>query len=182
MDARLSGGRPVDALAFGRFEWRPTQRLLLVDRTAAPLGARALDLLDALIQRRARVVTKDELLDAVWPGLVVEDANLHVQVSALRKVLGSGVIATIPGRGYRFVAPLDGDAADPVLSGRIHTSLGLGILIRNENLLVKTFEVSFSFYPYVPEEDGAVFDVGRYSNFTPRLNDFTFTQPNVVGY
>jgi hypothetical protein len=90
--------------------------------------------------------------------------------------------------GFRFAPILLagfgtlGDAADPVLSGRIHTSLGLGILIRNENLLVKTFQVSFSFYPYVPEEDGAVFDVGRYSNFTSRISDFTFTQPNVVGY
>ena len=122
MDARLSGSRPVDALAFGRFEWRPTQRLLLVDRTAAPLGSRALDLLDTLIQRRARIVTKDELLDVVWPGLVVEEANLHVQVSALRKVLGSGVIATIPGRGYRFVAPLDGDSVNPVSSTPVQTA------------------------------------------------------------
>jgi len=90
--------------------------------------------------------------------------------------------------GFRFAPVLlagfgtIGNTSDPVLSGRIHTSLGLGILIRNENLLVKTFEVSFSFYPYVPEEDGWVFDVGRYRNFTNRLNDFAFTQPNVVGY
>jgi non-specific serine/threonine protein kinase len=52
-------------------------------------------------------VTKGELLEAVWAGLVVEEANLTVQVSTLRKVLGSDVIATIPGRGYRFSAALD---------------------------------------------------------------------------
>ncbi len=104
--------RPADALDFGRFQWRPAQRMLLVDGCVAPLGARALDLFDALIRRRERMVTKDELLEAVWPGRVVEDANLHVQISSLRKVLGGDVIATIPGRGYRFVALLDRDASD----------------------------------------------------------------------
>jgi hypothetical protein len=58
----------------------------------------------------------------------------------------------------------------------------MGILIRNENLLVKTFEFSLSFYPYVPEENGWVLDVGRLNNFTTRPGDFAFTQPGVVGY
>lgn len=87
---------------FGRFELRPATRQLLVDDQAAPLGARAFDVLRALIERRERLVTKDELLDLVWPGLVVEENNLQVQVSALRKILGSGAIATVAGRGYRF--------------------------------------------------------------------------------
>jgi DNA-binding response OmpR family regulator len=47
-------------------------------------------------------VPKDELIDVVWPGLVVEENNLQVQISALRKVLGAQAIATVPGRGYRF--------------------------------------------------------------------------------
>ena len=66
------------------------------------LGARAFDVLQALVERRERLVTKDELLDLVWPGLVVEENNLQQQVSALRKILGSDAIATIPGCGYRF--------------------------------------------------------------------------------
>ena len=73
----------------------------MVDGHPAPLGARAFDLLLALVERRDRTVTKNELLDLVWPGLVVEENNLQVQISTLRKVLGQNAIATIPGQGYR---------------------------------------------------------------------------------
>ena len=92
---------------FGRFELRPVERRLLIDGQPAPVGARALDVLLALVERRERVVSKNDLLDLVWPGLVVEENNLQVQVSALRKVLGPQAIATVPGRGYRFAAVLD---------------------------------------------------------------------------
>jgi predicted ATPase/DNA-binding winged helix-turn-helix (wHTH) protein len=94
---------------FGKFEVRPLEGCVLRDGQAVTVGARALDVLVALIERRPRLVTKSELLDAVWAGRVVEEANVHVQVSILRKHLGAGVIATIPGRGYRFAVPLDGD-------------------------------------------------------------------------
>lgn len=92
---------------FGRFTVRPDQRQLLVDGVPATLGARAFDLLLALIERRERLVTKSELLDLVWPGVAVEENNLQVHVSALRKLLGPQAIATIPGRGYRFTLPPD---------------------------------------------------------------------------
>jgi predicted ATPase/DNA-binding winged helix-turn-helix (wHTH) protein len=105
------GGDVQGSHRFGRVEVRPTERLLLVDGQAAAVGARAFDLLLAFIERRDRLVTKNELLDTVWPGLVVEENNLAVQVSALRKVLGPQAIVTIPGRGYRFAAPLDEQAA-----------------------------------------------------------------------
>jgi len=75
------------------------------------LGARAFDLLLALIERRDRVVGKSELLALAWPGLVVEEGNLSVQISALRKTLGDKVISTVPGRGYRFTAPVVEHAA-----------------------------------------------------------------------
>jgi len=75
---------------------------LLVDGRAAALGPRAFDVLSALIDRRTRIVTKEELLGIVWPDVIVEENNLSVQISALRKILGAGAIATIPGRGYRF--------------------------------------------------------------------------------
>ena len=74
------------------------------------LGARAFDVLLALVERRDRIVAKNELLDSVWPGLVVEENNLQVQISSLRKALGPQAIATIPGRGYRFTAALDFEA------------------------------------------------------------------------
>ncbi|NRF71816.1 winged helix-turn-helix domain-containing protein [Aquincola sp. S2] len=91
-----------DRWCFGRFELRPTERQLLADGAPTPLGARAFDLLLALHARRDRTVPKSELMDVVWPGLIVEENNLQVQVSALRKLLGPQAIATIPGRGYRF--------------------------------------------------------------------------------
>jgi predicted ATPase/DNA-binding winged helix-turn-helix (wHTH) protein len=95
---------------FDAIEIRPAERQVLVDGNPAALGARAFDLLMALYERRERVVGKNELLDLVWPGLVVEENNLQVQVSSLRKVLGPSAIATIPGRGYRFTLPLGAPA------------------------------------------------------------------------
>jgi DNA-binding winged helix-turn-helix (wHTH) protein len=89
---------------FDRFELDSATRQLLADGQPVALGARALDILLTLIERRERLVTKDELLELVWPGLVVEENNLQVQISALRKVLGAQTIATISGRGYRFAA------------------------------------------------------------------------------
>jgi predicted ATPase/DNA-binding winged helix-turn-helix (wHTH) protein len=96
---------------FGSSEVRPAERQVLIDGAPAALGARAFDLLLALIERRERVVEKSELFDTVWPGLIVEENNLQVQVSSLRKLLGPSAIATVPGRGYRFVAALEPDAA-----------------------------------------------------------------------
>ena len=86
---------------FGRVEVRPATRQLLVDGQPAALGARAFDLLLALIEHRDRLVAKNELLELVWPGLIIEENNLQVQVSALRKLLGQDAIATVAGRGYR---------------------------------------------------------------------------------
>ena len=102
----------TESWRFGRIEVRPGERQLLVGGEQAKLGARAFDLLLALVERRERVVSKNELLDLVWPGLVVEENNLQVHISTLRKLLGSTVIATIPGRGYHFTAELDGAAED----------------------------------------------------------------------
>ena len=93
---------------FGRCELNPATRQVLVDGSPAMLGGRAFDVLLALVERSERLVTKDELLEIAWPGVVVEENNLQVQISSLRKVLGPQVIATIPGRGYRFTMPLEG--------------------------------------------------------------------------
>lgn len=96
---------------FGEFELRPAERALLRGGSRVELGSRAFDVLVALVGRRERVVTKNELLDLVWPGLVVEENNLQVQVRALRRVLGQEAIATVPGRGYQFVLAEPGDAS-----------------------------------------------------------------------
>ena len=97
----------ADCLRFGRFEMQPRERRLLVDGREARLGGRAFDLLLALAERPGRLVDKATLIDLVWPGLVVQENNLAAQMSALRKLVGEEVVATIPGRGYRFVARLD---------------------------------------------------------------------------
>ena len=105
-------------LRFERFELNMAERTLTVEGRPVALGARAFDLLTALVERRDRVVTKGELLDVAWPGLVVEENNLQVQVSVLRKVLGASAIATIAGRGYRLTAsPLVAPAAAPQALG-----------------------------------------------------------------
>src|SRR5512133_427536 len=98
-------------LRFGRFELQPDERRLLADGAPVAIGGRAFDLLHALAERPGQLVGKHALMDLVWPGRVVEENNLAAQVSALRKVLGDEVIATIPGRGYRFVAPLAATSA-----------------------------------------------------------------------
>jgi predicted ATPase/DNA-binding winged helix-turn-helix (wHTH) protein len=87
-------------------ELQTARRVLRVDGRDCQIGARAFDLLLALIERRDRVVPKNELLELVWPRMVIEENNLPVQVSSLRKLLGANAIATVPGRGYQFVAPL----------------------------------------------------------------------------
>ena len=101
-------------MKFGRFEIVAAERRLLHEGAAVALGSRAFDLLAALVERRDRIVPKEELIEVVWPGLVVEDNNLQVQVSALRKVLGANAIATVPGRGYRFT--MAGGVATPAPS------------------------------------------------------------------
>ena len=73
-------------LVFGRFELQPERRRLLQDGNPVAIGARAFDVLLALAERRDRVVTKAELMDLAWPGLIVEENNLQVQISALRKI------------------------------------------------------------------------------------------------
>src|SRR6266498_1869019 len=104
---------PPERYRFGPFELQPDNRRLLKDGATIVLRPRAFDLLAALVERAGHLVTKDELLDQVWPKMVVEEAALHVQVSALRKVLGADAITTVSGRGYQFTLPVtkgDGQA------------------------------------------------------------------------
>jgi DNA-binding response OmpR family regulator len=129
----MSAGAPrAEAASFGRFAILAAERRLLVDGTPVALGSRAFDLLAALVARRDRVVPKEELIEVVWPGLVVEDNNLQVQISALRKVLGSDAIATVPGRGYQFTVAL---AATAPSSGE-RRSAGSAAPMRGSRLLV----------------------------------------------
>jgi predicted ATPase len=96
--------RMPDATVFEFTPYRlvPAQRQLVRDGIPVKLGGRAFDVLVALVERRERTVSKNELMDLAWPTVVVEENNLEVQIVTLRKLLGYAAIATIPGRGYRF--------------------------------------------------------------------------------
>lgn len=105
-------GTTSKAFAFGPFKFLPKQQLLLDGDVPVRLGARALEVLLALVERPGELVGKDELLSRAWPGAFVEDNNLKVNVAALRRALGEAherprYIATVNGRGYRFVSPVE---------------------------------------------------------------------------
>ncbi len=89
-----------------RFELDVPNRALRGDGQALAVGARGFDVLVALVECEGRLVTKDQLMQRAWPGLVVEETNIHVQVSHLRKLLGAEAIATVSGQGYRFALPV----------------------------------------------------------------------------
>jgi TolB-like protein len=103
------------------------------------IGSRGLDILGVLIERAGEVVSKDEIIAAVWPATVVEDSNLTVQLSALRRILDRGrpngsCIQTVAGRGYRFVASVrrtDANADAPAslqTDARPHSLLSIVVL------------------------------------------------------
>jgi TolB-like protein len=97
-----------DEVRFGAFRLDLGRRELSRDGTVVQLGSRAIDILCVLAAAKGGVVTKDELMERVWPGLVVAEGNIHVHVSALRKAFDEGkdglnYLVTVPGRGYRFV-------------------------------------------------------------------------------
>ena len=113
--------RPFDLPAiieFGRFGILPHRRQLLADGRPIRLGGRGFDLLLALIEAPGGVVGKDELLDRVWPGRIVDENRLQNQVSALRKAFGADhdLIQTVAGRGYQFTGEIrvsSGQASAP---------------------------------------------------------------------
>ncbi len=113
--ASASGGT---AIAFGPFRLLSAQRLLLEGDKPVRLGGRAFDILIALVERAGEVVGKEELISRVWPTTFVDEANLKIQVSALRRALGDGqgdnrYVVNVVGRGYNFVAPIREEEPSP---------------------------------------------------------------------
>ncbi|HEY2540730.1 MAG TPA: winged helix-turn-helix domain-containing protein, partial [Stellaceae bacterium] len=107
----LSKASPSETPAiieFGRFVVLPHRRELLANGLPIKLGGRAFDVLMALIEARGTVLSKDALMARVWHNRVVEEKNLHAQISALRSVLGAEreLIRTVPGRGYQFTGEI----------------------------------------------------------------------------
>jgi DNA-binding winged helix-turn-helix (wHTH) protein/Tol biopolymer transport system component len=101
---------------FADFELDRAKRLLLKHGKPVALNSKTFDLLEALVERRGEIIGKDELLEKIWAGQFVEESNLTVHVSTLRKILGetrgeNRFIATVPGKGYKFVGEPN-EAAD----------------------------------------------------------------------
>ena len=98
--------------AFGEFRLDSVERALFHGSELVCLTPKALETLSALVRRAGHVVSKEELMQEVWPDTFVEEGNLKVNVSVLRKALGEGsnghaFIETVPRRGYRFIAPVN---------------------------------------------------------------------------
>lgn len=113
-----------DGVSFGPFFLSPAARRLTRDQKPVPVGARAFDILVALIERAGEVVSQRDLIARVWPNLMVEGANLRVHVAGLRRALEDGrqgirYIVNVPGRGYSFVAPVarSGLPGEPLAGG-----------------------------------------------------------------
>jgi predicted ATPase/DNA-binding winged helix-turn-helix (wHTH) protein len=99
------------AISFGPFRLLAAQRLLLEGDKPVRLGSRAFDILTALVERAGEVIGKEALIARAWPETFVEESNLKLQVSYLRRALGDGqgghrYVVNVPGRGYNFVAPV----------------------------------------------------------------------------
>lgn len=140
-----------EELEFGPFRVLPSRRMLLRDRQVVPLGSRAIDILIHLIAHAGEVRTNREIVKHVWPDTVVDEANLRVHISGIRRALNDTqrhprFIANIPGRGYAFIAPLvrrrapdePPIAGDPVpgpVPGLVATDPGTGRIFGRDSVV-----------------------------------------------
>jgi TolB-like protein/DNA-binding winged helix-turn-helix (wHTH) protein/Tfp pilus assembly protein PilF len=123
---------------FGPFSLDPGERIVSRDGTPLSLTPKVFDTLVCLVRNHGRLLTKDELLKEVWPDTFVEEVNLAVNISTLRKMLGEGpqegrYILTVPGRGYRFVAAVqkatneNGNEPSPISGNGLVASSGVDL-------------------------------------------------------
>jgi DNA-binding winged helix-turn-helix (wHTH) protein len=122
---RLTPAFPETSFSFGPFRLLPRQHLLLQDDKPVSLGSRAFEILIALVEHAGEMLDKGALEARAWPGLAVEESNLRAQITALRRVLAQGgtgesYVVTVPGRGYRFVAPVARSAREAVQAQVAH--------------------------------------------------------------
>src|SRR5215475_9220067 len=135
---------------FGPFHLDSAERLLLRDSLPVPLAPKVFDTLVALVQHSGHLLTKDELMQEVWPDSFVEEVNLTVNISALRKALGDDqngqrYIDTVPKKGYRFVAPvreLANDSAE--LAVEKHTRERIGAEEKESGILGENVDAEHS--------------------------------------
>ncbi|MBA4185639.1 MAG: winged helix-turn-helix domain-containing protein, partial [Acidobacteria bacterium] len=114
---------PKKTIRFAEFELDAKKRRLLREGKPLPLNAKAFDVLIFLAENAGRVLSKEEIMNAVWENQFVEEANLAVQISALRKALGEDkdaprLLVTIPGKGYEFIADIQNGDEDVSIESR----------------------------------------------------------------
>lgn len=189
---------------FSPFALHVQRRLLVRDGNPVPLTSKAFDILLLLIERREEVIDKNDLLEAVWPKQAVEESNLTVHISGLRKALGerSGdhkYVITVPGRGYKFAAPVLKSPADGVgrdepvsestravgLPGRrgtlvvttvaILTTAALGWIIGPRNFMAGSPPRTLAVLPFrslVAQNDGGLLELGLADMVVTKLSYF----------
>lgn len=118
----MTGSSAERTLRFGPFRLLPERNALFSGEHPIRLGGRAFDILVALAARAGELVPREQLIAEVWPGIFVDESALRVHIAALRKALGDGqdgarYIVNVPGRGYRFAAPVEQDAPTATASG-----------------------------------------------------------------
>jgi Tol biopolymer transport system component/DNA-binding winged helix-turn-helix (wHTH) protein len=143
-DPKRLNGPQGHNYSFGDFELDPVMRRLLRSGEVVPLYSKAFDLLLALVENSGRDLSKDELLETVWPGQVLEESNLSVNMSAVRRALGETAaapkyIVTIPGHGYRFVGPVTKSAREM-----------MGVVIETETIAQIAIEEEADELPALP--------------------------------
>ena len=123
--AHETGIRPdPDTIPFRRFRIYPNARRLTRNGVEIELGSRAFDVLIVLLRARGCVVSKEDMFRAVWPSTTVDEGNLRLQMTVLRKVLGPDrdMIKTIPGRGYLLADDVDETGPVPLTARNLPPS------------------------------------------------------------
>src|SRR6266851_166986 len=155
-------------IEFGAFKIVPHRRELLADGRPVDLGGRAFDVLVALVEAHGNVVSVDELISRVWPGRIVEESVLQVQISALRRALGNerDLIQTIAGRGYQFTGDIRVDenaAGSAALPAPLSRPTNLSEAASDQSSIMSAIEFgNFKIVPHRREllADGQPVDLG----------------------
>ena len=119
---------------FGDYELQPREGRLIRQGEDLALGARTLDLLTLLVHNAGKLVTKEQIFATLWPQVVVEENNLHVQISMLRKLLGNDKIVTLSGKGYRFGLPVK---RYPYRENQSAIAGSMKIILLDDHLLIR---------------------------------------------
>jgi TolB-like protein len=116
-------------LDFGQYRLKQQERMLLGPSGLVEISSRSFDILVVLLDKPNELIGKSALIDAVWPGVAVEENTLQVHISALRKALGPDMIVTVQGRGYKYAGPHPQLAGVPPAANHHHSLEGKPVIV-----------------------------------------------------